>query len=79
MHPQILRTLPLGRQALSIRDHNLFRIAGKEICFHKISPIMMLKRIATRFLRYCLFARVGDKMTKTGTADRMKCASRIYF
>ena len=35
--------------------------------------------MATRFLRYFLFARVGDKMTKTGTADHMKWASRIYF
>ena len=26
-----------------------------------------------------VFARVGDKMTKTGTADLMKCASKIYF
>ena len=31
------------------------------------------------FLRSFLFARVGDKMTKTGTADLMKCASKIYF
>ena len=26
-----------------------------------------------------LFARVGDKMTKTGTVDLMKYASKIYF
>ena len=53
---------------------------GKEICFHKIGPIMMPKRIGYKiFLRYFLFARVGDKMTKTGTADLMKCASKSIF
>ena len=56
---------------------------GKEICFHKIGLIMMpkkkkkkKKKQVTRFLRYVLFSR---GMTKTGTADLMKCASKSIF
>ena len=52
---------------------------GKEICFHKIGPIMMPERIGYKISTIFLFARVGDKMTKTGTTDLMKCASEIYF
>ena len=78
MHPQILRTRPRGRQALAIRAHSLFQNNGKRN--HRLGPIMMpKKKKPTRFLRYFLFARVGDKMTKTGTADLMKCAPKIYF
>ena len=33
MHPQILRTWPLGRQALAIRAHNLFQNNGKRNLF----------------------------------------------
>ena len=64
-----------------MRAHNLFQINGKEICFHKIGPIMMEKKkyIGYKISMIFLFARVGDKMTKTGTADHMKCASKIYF
>ena len=51
---------------------------GKEICFHKIGWIMMPK-IGYKISTIHLFVRVGDKMTKTGTADLMKCASKIYF
>ena len=58
-----------------------FRIIGKEICFHKFGPLMMPKRIgykiSTIFL--FLFACVGERMTKTATADSIKCASKIYF
>ena len=40
---------------------------------------MMPKRIGYKISTIFLFAHVGDKMTKTGTADLMKCASKIYF
>ena len=40
---------------------------------------MMPKRIGYNISTVFLFARVGNKMTKTGTADRMKFASSIYF
>ena len=56
-----------------------FRIMGIKICFHKIGPIMMSKRIGYTISTIFLFARVGDKMTKPGTGDVMKCASKIYF
>ena len=55
-----------------------FRIKRKEIRFHKIGPIMMPKRIGHKISTISLFARVGDKMTKTDTADLVKCASKIY-
>ena len=48
------------------------RITGKELCFHKIGPIMMPKRIGCKISTMFLFAHAGDKMTKTGIADRMK-------
>ena len=51
---------------------------GKEICFHIIGPIMMQKRKGHK-ISTIFFACVGDKMNKTGTADLMKCASKIYF
>ena len=58
-----------------------FRILEKEICFHKIhvGPIMLPKRIRYKISTIFLFACVRDKMTKTGTADLMKWASKIYF
>ena len=57
-----------------------FRIGGKELCFHKIIPIMMPKIIGYKiFVRYFWCACVRDKMTKTGTTDLMKCASKINF
>ena len=52
---------------------------GKELCFHKIGPIMVPKRIGYKIFTIFLFACVRDKMTKTGTADLMKCASKIHF
>ena len=79
MHPQILWTWSLGRQALAIRAHNLFQNNGEKLCFHKIGPILMPKRRGYKISTIFLFARVGDKMTKTGTADLMKCASKTYF
>ena len=80
MYPQILRTWPRGDRHCLSEPITCFRIMGKEICFHKIGPIMMPKRIGYKiFLPYFLFARVGDKMTKTGTADLMKCASKSIF
>ena len=77
MHPQILRSWPRGGQALGIRAHNLFQHNGKRN--YKTGPIMMPKRIGYKICSFFLSARVGDKMTKTGTADLMKCASKIYF
>ena len=56
-----------------------FRIIGQELCFHKIGPIMMPKRIGYKISTIFLFVHVRDKMTKTGTAGRMKCASKIYI
>ena len=79
MHPQILRTLPRGRQALAIRAHNLFQNNWKRSLFSQNSFDNDDKKNRLQDLRYFLFARIGDKMSKTGTADRMKCASRIYF
>ena len=40
---------------------------------------MMLKKIGYKISTIFLFARVGDKMIEIGTADGMKCASKIYF
>ena len=79
MHPQILRSWPRGRQALAIRAHNLSQHNGKRN--YKTGPIMMQKKIGYKICSFFFFlsARVGDKMTKTGTADLMKCASKIYF
>ena len=55
------------------------RIMGKELCFHKTGPIMMPKstgyKIFTVFL-ICMCKRQDDK---TGTADLMKCASKMHF
>ena len=89
MCPQTLRTWPRRRQALCISAHNLFQNNGKRNLFSKNwsdndakkkkKKKKKKKEKATRFLRYILFAGVGDKMTKTGTADLMKCASKIYF
>ena len=39
---------------------------------------MMPKRIGNKIYTI-LFARVGDKLTKTGTANLKKYASKIYF
>ena len=33
MHPQILQTWPVGRQALAIKTHNLFQNNGKRNLF----------------------------------------------
>ena len=52
-----------------------FRIIGKEICFHKIGPITMPKRIGYKISTIFFIC----KMTKTSIADLMKCASKIYF
>ena len=38
----------------------------------------MAKRIGYKISTIFLFAHVGDKMLKTGTADLMECASKIY-
>ena len=64
--------LPRGRWALNIGANIWFRIVGKEICFHKIGPIKMSKIIGYNISTIFLIC-----MTKTGTADLMKCASKI--
>ena len=72
MHPQSLWTWPRGRQALTIRAHNLFQNVGKRNLFSQIGSIMMPKRTGYKISMTFLFAHIGDKMTKTGTADLMK-------
>ena len=80
MHPQILRTWPRGRQALAITAHSLFQNNGKRTFFSPFwSNNDAKKNRLQDLLQYFLSARVGDKMTKTSTADLMKCASKIYF
>ena len=80
MYPQILQTWPRGRQTLAIRAHNLFQNNGKGNLFSQNwSDNDAKKNGLPDFYDIFLFARVGDKMTKTGTADLMKCASKIYF
>ena len=79
MHPQILRTWSRERHALAIRVHNLFQNNWKRNSFSQNSSDDDAKRNRLQDFLYFLFARVGDKMTKTGTADRMKCASKINF
>ena len=49
------------------------------ISVNRRTAIMMPKRTGYKISTIFLFARVGDKMIKTGTADRMECASKIYF
>ena len=66
MHPQTVRTWPLGLS----EPTTCFRMIGKEICVQKVGPVKMQKGIGYK---------ICDKMTKTGTADRMKCSSKIYF
>ena len=58
-----------------IRDHNLFQNNWKRQFSQNSSHNDAKKNRLQDF--YDIFARVGDEMTKTGTADCMKCASRI--
>ena len=80
MHPQLLRTWPRGRHALAIRAHNLFQNNGKRNLFSQnwSDNDAKMNRLK-EFYDIFLFARVGDKMTKTGTADLMKGASKSIF
>ena len=48
---------------------------GKEICFHKIGSIMMAKKYRLQDFYDIFDLHVYEKMTKTGTADLMKCAN----
>ena len=68
MHHQILRTWPRGRQALPIRAHNLFQNNGKRNLFSQNWSENDAKRMGYKISTIVLFARVGDKTTKTGTA-----------
>ena len=79
MHPQICELGLRGDRHWLSKPTTCFRIIRREICFYKTSPIMMPKRIGYKISTIFLFARVGDKMAKTGTADRMKCASKSIF
>ena len=73
MHPPILRTWPRGRQALAIRAHNLFQNNWKRnLLSQNWSDNDAKENRLQDFYNIFLFACVGDKMTKTGTADRMK-------
>ena len=76
MHLQILQTWPRERQALAIRVHNMLQNNRKRFFF---SQNWFDNDAKKRFQRYFLFAPVEDEMTKTGTADLVKCASKIYF
>ena len=51
-------------------------MVGKELCFHKIDPIMMPKSIGYKIFTIFLICMCE---TKTGTADLMKCVSKIHF
>ena len=53
-----------------------FRMVGKELCFHKTGPIRMPKSIG--YKNFTIFL-IHMCETKTGTADFMKCASKIHF
>ena len=81
MHPQILQTWPRGRQALAIRAHNLFQNNGKRNMFSQnwSDSDAKRKRLQDFYDIFYLHVQLGDKMTKTGTADPMKWASKIYF
>ena len=70
MHRQILRIWPRGRMALAIRAHNLFQNNGKRNLFSQNwsdnGAIKNRLQDVYDAVQYFLFARVGDKMTKTG-------------
>ena len=77
MHPQILVTWPRGRQALVIGAHNLFQNNRKRNLFSENwSDNDDKKNRLQDFYHIFLFTRAGDRMTKTGTAVRIKCASK---
>ena len=80
MHPQILRTWHRWRQALAVRACNLFQNDGERNLFSQNWADNDAKKKSLQDLyNIFLFARVGEKVTKNGTADLMKCASKIYF
>ena len=71
---------PCERQALAIRAHNLFQNNWKRNLFSQNWSNNDAKTNRLQdFYDFFLFALVGDELTKTGTADRIKCASKIYF
>ena len=78
MHPQILRIWPQGRPALVVKAHNLFQNNRKSNLFSQNWSNDDAKNRLQDFYNI-LSARVGDQMTKTGTAELMKYASKIYF
>ena len=73
MHTQILLTW------LTIRAHNLFQNDGKRNLFSQNWSSNDARKKGYKISMILLFARIGDKMTETGTADLMKCASKICF
>ena len=77
--PSNFANLSRGRQVLAIRAHNLFQNNGKRNLFSLNWSDNDSKKNRMHDFYDIVFARVGDKMTKTGTADLMKCASKIYF
>ena len=52
---------------------------GERNCFHRIGHKKMPKRIGFMISTIIIRIFVKDKMTKTGTADLLKCTSKIYF
>ena len=75
MHPQILLTWPRGRQALAIRSPNLFQNNSKRNLFSQNWSDNDAKKDRLQdFYDIFICTCKRDKMTKTGTADHMKCA-----
>ena len=53
--------------------------SGKRTLFPQNWSDTDAKKYRLKIFMIFLFACVRDKMTKTGTADLMQCASKIYF
>ena len=73
MHLQILRPSPgWGDRHWLSEPTTGFRIMGKEICFHRIGPIMILKRICytiSTIFFICVYRR-QKSIFKTRHADK---------
>ena len=75
MAPPDFAKWPQGRQALAIRAHNMFQNNWKRNLLSQNWSDNDAKknRLQDFYGVFFLSARVGDRMTKTGTADRIKC------
>ena len=79
MHPQSLLTLPQGRQALAIGAHNMAQNKGKRNLFSQNWSDNNARKKGYKIPTVFLICCIREKMSKTGTADLMNCASKIYF